>query len=244
LIQIVAKIDSEGIFGNPHSRRFAVRVPCRPQEESNMSMKTIAALWVMVAAASAANGKPVSPPPPAPPVQNIVGSVNAISGFVGTGTDYFAQGNANGTVTWTVPNGQPSGSFDVFTDVYNFSTSAETEVTGTASIPNPSKNFSLSGGTGELMLYEGTYQVGTALSTYTSEGAISFTSAANALVKVLDEGSYFFVLEGITSGAQGGKYDFEVTGVTQASAVPEPGSMTLLVGGVALLGLALRRKVA
>ena len=212
-----------------------------------MSIKTIAALWVMVAAAAAANGKPVSPPPPpppAPPVKNIVGSVNSIAGFVGTGTDYFAQGNANGTVTWTVPNSQPSGSYDVFTDVYNFSTAAETEVTGTASLPNPSKNFSLSGGSGELMLYEGTYQVGTALSSYTPEGAISFSSAASSLVKVLDEGSYFFVLEGTTSGSKGGKYDFEVTGVTLASAAPEPGSLSLLLGGVAVLGLALRRKAA
>ena len=212
-----------------------------------MSIKTIAALWVMVAAAGAAHGKPTPPPPPpppAPPVKNIVGSVNSVAGFVGTGTDYFAQGNANGTVSWMVPNSQPNGSYDVFTDVYNFSTAAETEVTGTASIPNPNKNFSLSGGTGELVLYDGTYQVGTALSSYTSEGAISFSSAATSLVKVLDEGSYFFVLEGTTSGAKGGKYDFEVTGVTLASAVPEPGSMSLLLGGVAVLGLALRRKAS
>jgi len=211
-----------------------------------MSMKTIAALCVMVAAAGAASGKPASPPPPppAPPVKNIVGSVNTIAGFVGTGTDYFAQGNANGTVTWVVPNGQPAGSYDAFTDVYNFSIDAETQVTGTASAQKANKNFSLSGGTGELMLYEGTYQVGTALSSYASEGAISFSTAANSLVKVLDEGSYFFVLEGMTSGAQGGKYNFEVAGVTQATAVPEPGDMTLLLAGVAVLGLALRRKAA
>jgi len=212
-----------------------------------MSMKTIAALCVMVAAAGAANAKPVSPPPPpppAPPVKNVVGSVNTIAGFVGTGTDYLAKGNVNGTVTWVVPNGQPAGSYDVFTDIYNFSTAADTEVTGTASLPNVTKNFSLSGGTGELMLYEGTYQVGTALSSYTLEDTKSFSSAASSIVKVLDEGSYFFVLEGMTSGAQGGKYNFEVTGVTLASAVPEPGSIALLLGGVAVLGMSRRRKTA
>jgi len=60
----------------------------------------------------------------------------------------------------------------------------------------------------------------------------------------MDEGNYFFVLEGTTSGAQGGKYSFEVQGLTLASAVPEPGSMTLMLGGVALLGMALRRRPA
>jgi hypothetical protein len=213
-------------------------------EEKNMSMKTIAALCVMVAAAGAANGKPVSPPPPppAPPVANPVGGIYTVSGFVGTGTDYFAQGNPGGTVTFNVPNALPSGSYDVFTDVYNFSTAAETQVTGIASTPKANKNFSLSGGSGELMLYEGTYHIGTAFSSYTAEGAMSFTSVASSLVKVLDEGNYFFVLEGTTSGLQGGKYNFEVTGVTQASAVPEPGGMALLLGGVSVLGLTWRRK--
>jgi hypothetical protein len=213
-------------------------------EENNMSMKTIAALCVMVAAAGAASAKPVSPPPPppAPPVANPVGGIYAISGFVGTGTDYFAQGNAGGTVTFNVPNALPSGSYDVFTDVYNFSTAAETQVTGTASTPKANKNFSLSGGGGELMLYEGTYHIGTAFSSYTAEGTMSFTTASTSLVKVLDEGNYFFVLEGTTSGAKGGKYSFEVTGLTQASAVPEPGSMALLLGGVAVLGMSRRRK--
>jgi len=216
-------------------------------EENNMSMKTIAALCVMVAAAGAASAKPVSPPPPpppAPPVANPVGGIYAISGFVGTGTDYFAQGNSGGTVTFNVPNSLPSGSYDVFTDVYNFSTAAETQVTGIASTPKANKNFSLAGGVGELMLYEGTYHIGTAFSSYTSEGAVSFSSDATSLVRVLDEGSYFFVLEGTTSGDRGGKYSFEVTGITQVTAVPEPGSMTLLVGGVAILGLARRRKAA
>jgi len=212
-----------------------------------MSMKTIAALCVMVAAAGAATAKPVSPPPPpppAPPVANPVGGIYAISGFVGTGTDYFAQGLSGGTVVFNVPNSLPSGSYDVFTDVYNFSTAGDTQVTGIASTPKANKNFSLAGGTGELMLYEGTYHIGTAFSSYTAEGAMSFSSAATSLVKVLDEGSYFFVLQGTTSGAQGGKYSFEVTGLTLASAVPEPGSMTLMIGGVALLGMALRRKAA
>lgn len=147
-------------------------------------------------------------------------------------------------MVFNVPNALPSGSYDVFTDVYNFSTDGETQVTGIASTPKANKNFSLAGGTGELMLYEGTYHIGTAFSSYTAEGSMSFTSAANSLVKVLDEGNYFFALQGTTSGAQGGKYTFEVTGLTQASAVPEPGSMTLMLGGVAVLGLALRRKAA
>ena len=214
-----------------------------------MSMKTIAALCVMVAAAGAATAKPVSPPPPpppAPPVANPVGGIYAISGFVGTGTDYFAQGLSGGTVVFNVPNSLPSGSYDVFTDVYNFSTAGDTQVTGIASTPQANKNFSLAGGTGELMLYEGTYHIGTAFSSYTLEGTNSFTTAAAAsLVKALDEGNYFFVLQGTTSGAQDDKYSFEVQDLTLASAVPEPGVMTLMLGGVAVLGgLARRRKLA
>ena len=171
----------------------------------------------------------------AAPTKNIVGTDTTV-GVVDYTTDYSP--GTDGNVTWTVPATQPVGSYDVFTDTYDFTLQVGNDVTAYAQVVN-SKNYALTGAAGELQLYEGTYKAGTALSSYTLVDQASFSTGIDpTLVDHLAAGNYFYAVEGTTAGSKGGRYYFEVT------AVPEPTDAALLLVGLGLLGtMAKRRKV-
>lgn len=234
-----------------------------------MNLKSLAVLWLAVGCASAMATKPPSSPtpshkPPAPspaptpspapspaptpspapapastPVANVVGTVASIGTLADT-THYHL-----GNVMWTIPKGQPDGSYDEFTDVYGFTLSAAELVTATASVVgNDRRNFALVDGVGQLALYDGVYVADTGLSGYHLEREILFGADAGSLVQSLASGNYFFVVEGTTAGDKGGKYSFAVSADDIVTAVPEPGGAALLLAGLGLVGtLAWRRRL-
>lgn len=151
-------------------------------------------------------------------------------------TDYMPGGN--GTVTYTVPSGQPAGSYDVFTDIYSFSVNATYDVSASVQVVGNNKQFSLTGGKGEVALYEGVYTIGSSLSAYTLVDELTFDAAGESLDDHIAGGKYFYAIEGTTSGTKGGKYQLEVT------AVPEPTPVVLMLAGLGLFAtISKRRKI-
>lgn len=210
----------------------------------NGKLKQLAALWLLAGCVDAAMAtKPPSPTPPPPPapVANTESSVTSV-GAIGATSDYHS-----GTVQWTLPKGEPVGSYDVATDFYDFSLAGLEKVTASATIPgaDDQKTWSLTGNEGELLLYKGLYEQGTPLSSpaYSLQEQIAFDTDVSSLVDTLAKGDYFFVVEGTTDGSKGGKYSLDITAQDESvSEVSEPPNMALLLAGVGLLAVVARRR--
>ena len=188
-----------------------------------MNKKSLAIACVLAGMAFAAAATPV------PGTDTSLGTVDYT-------TDYTP--GSGGDVTWLVSASHPKGTF--FTDTYDFTLLEGNDVTASAQVVSTNlKTYALTGNSGELQLYAGTFAAGTSLSSYSLVDQVSFgTSGDDSLIDHLAAGNYFFAVEGTTAGAKGGRYYFEVT------AVPEPENTALLLAGLCVVGTLARRRKA
>lgn len=86
-------------------------------------------------------------------------------------------------------------------------------------------------------IFSGEYDVAVDLSTLTALHTVSVLAGEQEFsLAGLNSGSYFLLVDGVTSGASGGAYSFSIT------PVPEPSSVAMLLVGFAALGAVARRR--
>lgn len=130
----------------------------------------------------------------------------------------------------------PVGSFS---DSYLFSLTGTRNLFSTAVSNNVSNNngsvLGLIGGT--VSLYRDVRGLDVAVDSFAFDGASGTSSHPFA---ALVAGDYYYTVSGIGSGSQGGLYTFSST----AAPVPEPQTFALILGGLAAVGLMIRRRIS
>lgn len=146
-------------------------------------------------------------------------------------------GSFNGGTT-LLPEGSAyhGGVGSLFTDFLNFSVASDALMQGTVT-DRPGSLFGLTVlgiSNLDIDLWQGTSYSGptSKLSDLGTGDNISFNSGA------LAAGNYFFKVTGHVDGLLGGVYEFSVS----AAPVPEPSEWMMLLAGVGLLGLMVRRR--
>ncbi len=157
----------------------------------------------------------------APTTQTLVVKPDTSGGFVGTFDGLYT-----------------SGQYKLFSDSFSFTVGGASEAAGTVS----------AGWTSTQDVYITSFNVYTSTGTLVIEGASELTTSNNASKNdfwslpdgsTLAAGSYYLKVTGEILGASGGSYSGTLN-VT--SAVPEPETYGMLLGGLALVGAVARRR--
>ena len=116
-----------------------------------------------------------------------------------------------------------------FTDTYNFTVGA------LPTIISSSVSLELSFPGSPLNIFHIT---GLAMNLFTAgDSFISGTSGSpSSLTATLSPGNYYMKLTGTADGVSGGAYSFAI------AAIPEPGQWLMLLAGIAMLGMMVRRR--
>lgn len=130
----------------------------------------------------------------------------------------------------------PMGSFS---DSYLFSLTGTRNLFSTTVSNNVSNNNgSVLGLTGGMVsLYRDVLGPDVPVGSFAFDGKSGDSSLPFAAVVA---GNYYYTVSGIGSGSQGGLYTFSST----AAPVPEPQTFALILGGLAAIGLMIRRRIS